>query len=224
MAPKITPTPPDPPASPAAPTTPEPAAEPAGRQESHAEKLFRALSVEADALRRQLESVPDADSLAELKEKAARFDQLAGELPTWRERLQSSFQAEQQALRQQVEQQQKALTAKERETAAMAAFLSADGKGKHWNEFYRLIGDHLQPGEDGELLCTVTGESQPLEKALKALANDAGSIWPSFFRPAFGSGSGSRSIPGGRAMSGPNLHSLSTSDKFRVGFSSTPSR
>jgi hypothetical protein len=186
--------------------------------------MFRALSVEADALRRQLESVPDADSLAELKEKAARFDQLAGELPTWRERLQSSFQAEQQALRQQVEQQQQELSAKQKETAAMKTFLASGGHGEHWNEFHRLIRDHLQPGEDGELLCTVTGESQPLEKALKALANDAGSIWPSFFRPAFGSGSGGRSVVGGRSAAGPNLQGMSKADKFRAGFLNTPSR
>jgi hypothetical protein len=218
------PTPPSKPSEPAAPTAPEPAAAPAGREESHAEKLYRAQSVELEALRRQLEAVPDADSLATIRAKAEQFDQLAGQLPEWRQKLSTTFEAEQQALRQQVEQQQKALTAKERETTAMKSFLASGGRGEHWNEFHRLIRDHLQPGEDGELLCTVTGESQPLEKALKALSQDAGSIWPSFFRPAFGSGSGAKSVMGGRAMPGPNLHGLSTSDKFRAGFLNTPSR
>jgi hypothetical protein len=203
----------------AAPTTTTESA-PAGREESHAEKLYRAQSVELEALRRQLESLPDADSLATFRAKAEQFDQLAGELPKWRESLAATFQGEQAALRQQLEAQQQQLSAKARETAALQSFIAAGGEPKHFAAFHQLIADHLQPGEDGQLLCNATGESQPLEKALKALSEDAGSIWPSFFRPAFGTGSGARPTVPQRPPMGNNFRNLSKEDKFRVGFGS----
>jgi hypothetical protein len=218
MAPKLTPTPPEPPASPAAPTTPEPAAAPAGREESHAEKLYRAQSVELESLRRQLEGVPDADSLAELKCKAERFDQLANELPSWREKLASTFEGETLALKAQLEQQQAQLTTAQRETEALKAFVASGGNARHWPELLRLLGDHIQTDDSGVLVCTATGNPQPISEAFKAMADDTGSVLPAFWHPQFGTGSGGRSSVNVPPQRGTNFHSLSTADKFRAGF------
>lgn len=206
------------PVPPAAPTTTESA--PAGREPSHIERQFKALSVEADALRRQLQDVPDPDALADLRSKAERFDQLASELPSWREKLANTFEGETLALKAQLEQQQAQLTTAQRETEALKAFVGSGGNARHWPELLRLLGDHIQTDESGALVCTATGNPQPISEAFKAMADDAGSVFPAFWSPQFGAGSGARPTVPQRPLMGNNFRNLSKEDKFRVGFGS----
>jgi hypothetical protein len=51
---------------------------------------------------------------------------------------------------------------------------------------------------------------------VKGLQTDA--VYGHLFKPAFGSGSGGRSVMGGRTIPGQDIQSLPKSEKFRVAF------
>lgn len=209
---------PQPPRPPAEPADAPAAEQQAAPEASHAERLYRAQSVELETLRRRLEDVPDPDTLATLRDKAQRFDELSSQLPQWKEQLAATFQAEQAALRQRAQEQEQQLEAARFETTASGEFARAGGRAEVWGEFRAMVGDRLQRGEDGAVLL----DGQPFGQRFAELVGDPYGITASFARPAYGSGSGGRSARDGRAIPARGMSLRDgKAELFKAGFGAT---
>jgi len=206
------PTPPNPAPDPAPQATPPQAPEP-----SHAEKLHRALSVEVEQLRQQVAAVPDAEALAELRQKAEKFDQIAQQLPQWQQQLSALHQQELTTLQQQHQTAQVELQQARFTLAAAAEFARGGGLSEHFDAFRGMVGPRLTAGPDGAPLL----DGEPLGKRFAELVEgDRHSLLAAMARPKLGSGSGARGSRDGRAAPGSNLSLKTTSkrDLFAAGF------
>lgn len=107
-----------------------------------------------------------------------------------------------------------------------------DGVSSDGRSFFDLLwsakGSEFAYDQDGKLMI-VDGDGQPLMdkesgsrvspvEHIKALQSDP--VYGHLFKPAFGAGSGGRSVIGGRAVNGTDVRNLPKDEKFRVAFSS----
>jgi hypothetical protein len=189
---------------------------PAAPEPTHAERLHKALSIEVQALREQLASVPDADTLAQLQAKAERFDQISQQLPQWQQQLGQLHAREVAQLQAQHHAAQQDLAAAKLDAAGAAAFGQAGGRSELWSEFRAMLGGRLSAGPDGAPFL----DGEPLGQRFQALVEaDPHAVLAAFARPRFGSGSGARASRDGRAVSGQSLSiSDGKSRLFAAGF------
>jgi hypothetical protein len=187
----------------AEPTAPQPTPpNPPAAEPSHTEKIHKAQSVELERLRAQMADLPDAETLAGLKAKAEKFDQISQQLPQWQQALQQLHQQELAQLQAQHQTAQQQLQAARLDAAGAAVFGQAGGRSELWGEFKGMVGSRLTAGPDGAPLL----DGEPLGEKFQALVDaDPHSILAAFARPRYGSGSGSRGSRDGRAVPGQAL-------------------
>jgi hypothetical protein len=187
-------------------------------QQSAADRLLRAQAAELEALRAQVQNLPDADTLSSWRSKAERFDALAADLPQWREQLSAAHQQEREALRQQLEQRDSDLSRQQLQSQIQTAFLQAGGNPLHFGAWMELYGSKfVKPGENG-LVSVENGQTVDLPELLNRQRNDA--LYGVLFHPQYGGGSGARSGRDVRVVNTADLSGKSTSQLFRENFGS----
>jgi hypothetical protein len=198
-------------------TPPQPAEQPPEPQQTAADRLLRAQAAELETLRQRVQDLPDPDVLADWRAKAERFEALQADLPRWRDELQQQFSAERETLRQQVEQQEQALSAREQEQQLQRLFLEAGGSPVHFSAWQELYGSrYVKQAEDGSYVSTENGQTIPLAELLERQRSDA--LFGVLFRPRFGTGGGSHRMRDTRLFGAPDLSKMKTGQLFTEAF------
>ena len=215
---------------------------PAEMDESGAHKALKAERERAKRLERELASLksqlsPEAARQSEERIKAAEeaARKAEEEASSKAKKLQSQYERDLQAKAQELEKQKAEFTEYRLRMEGMKIFQAAeglDGVGNDGTSFFDLIwkakGGEFAYDDDGKLM-VVGSDGQPLMDKesgtrvspvdhFKSLHTDP--VYGHLFKPAYGSGSGGRSVTGGRVPTGTNLHALPKSEKFRVAFAS----
>lgn len=184
-----------------------------------ADRLLRAQAAELEALRSQMASLPDPDTLVQWRSKAEQFDSLAAELPTWREQLQSAHQQERQQLQQQIQQHEAHVAATTLESELQREFMAAGGNPVHFSMWRELYGSkYAQRSEDGSIVSIENGQPVPLADVLRAQRTDP--LFGVLYHPQYGSGSGSRPARDVRVQNTADIQGMSKSQLFRSAFGS----
>lgn len=186
------------------------------QQETPEARLLKAQAVELAALRRRLADLPEPDALAEAMEKARRYDDLAQQLPQWRQQVADALQAEREQGRQQLDAQQEEIARIRTGQDAQRTFIEAGGRAEAWPVFAELMLKNVRREDDGSLSYTASGAPVPLQQAMSSLQDDP--VYGAFFGGRLGSGGGSRSTSNGRIRPVVDMASMSTEEKFRYAF------
>jgi dsDNA-specific endonuclease/ATPase MutS2 len=208
--------------------------------ESGAHKALKAERERAKRLERELREVksqlsPEAARQMEERIKAAEeaAKRAEDDANTKAKNLQSKYERDLQAKAQELEKAKAEFTQFQLRMEGMKIFQAAEGldgvsgDGRSFFDFlWSAKGAEFAYDSDGKLMI-VDGDGQPLMDKesgtrvnpvdyVKGLQTDP--VYGHLFKPAFGSGSGGRSVTGGRMIPGQDIHSLPKSEKFRVAF------
>lgn len=219
---------------------PEIDAAPEQMDESGAHKALKAEREARKRLERELASVksqmsPEAARQMEERIKAAEeaAKRAEDEANAKAKNLQSKYERDLQAKAQELEKAKAEFTQYQLRMEGMKIFQAAeglDGVSSDGRSFFDLLwaakGSEFAYDGDGKLM-VVDGDGQPLMdkesgtrvnpvEYLKGLKTDP--VYGHLFKPAFGSGSGGRSVTGGRVIPGQSISSLPKSERFRVAF------
>ena len=219
---------------------PEIDAAPDQMDESGAHKALKAERERAKRLERELREVksqlsPEAARQMEERIKAAEeaAKRAEDDANTKAKNLQSKYERDLQAKAQELEKAKAEFTQYQLRMEGMKIFQAAEGldgvsgDGRSFFDFlWSAKGAEFAYDSDGKLMI-VDGDGQPLMDKesgtrvnpvdyVKGLQTDP--VYGHLFKPAFGSGSGGRSVTGGRMIPGQDIHSLPKSEKFRVAF------
>lgn len=201
-------------AAPPAPTPPEPPKEP---QQTAADRLLRAQAAELEALRARVQDLPDPDVLADWRAKAQQLDQLAAELPGWRQQLEQAHQSERDQLRDQLRQSAASLERARLEHDLQTEFLRSGGNLATFSTWLELYGSkHVQRTADGAFVGTENGQQIPISDVLNSQRDDA--LYGGFFHPRYGAGAGSRSSRDVAVNNTADLSKVKTRDLFTSAF------
>ena len=147
--------------------------------------------------------------------------------------LRTQYERDLQAKAQELEQQKAQFTQYRLRSEGMKIFQGAeglDGVSDDGTSFFDLFwsakGSEFSYDDEGKLMI-VGSDGQPLMDKesgtrvnpvdrVKNLHTDP--VYGHLFKPAYGTGSGGRSVMGGRAVTGTDIRSLPKSEKFRVAF------
>lgn len=201
-------TPPNPP-TPPTPQEPAPAPEPTDR-------VGRAMAAELEALRRQLASVPDADELQRLRDRAALADQITADLPAWREQLTAAVDQQRQEGDAALSQVQQDLARARIDQDVAAAFFANGGTEAGWQVLRESFAKDVQRAEDGTLVVNTADGPQPLADALASLSDHP--VYAAAFRARYGAGGGSRGNTTARAVPGVDVSRMTTDQRFKAAF------
>jgi hypothetical protein len=201
-------------AAPPAPTPPEPPKEP---QQTASDRLLRAQAAELEALRARVQGLPDPDEMLSWRSKAQKFDQLAAELPGWREQLQAAHTQERDQLQQQLQQSTASLERARLEHDLQTEFLRSGGNLATFQTWLELYGSkHIQRAADGAFVGTENGQQIPISDVLNSQRDDA--LFGGFFHPRYGAGAGSRSSRDVAVNNTTDLSKVKTRDLFTSAF------
>jgi hypothetical protein len=219
---------------------PEIDAAPEQTEESGAHKALKAEREARKRVERELAAVksqlsPEAARQMEERIKAAEeaARRAEEEASAKAKTLRTQYERDLQAKAQELEQQKAQFTQYKLRSAGMNIFLGAEGlEGvsddgtSFFDLFWSAKGSEYAFDEDGEVM-VVGKDGQPLmdkESGTRVKPVDrvkslhADPVYSHLFKPAFGTGSGGRSVMGGRTVSGTDIRNLPKSEKFRVAF------
>jgi hypothetical protein len=221
---------------------PEIEAAPEPMEESGAHKALKAEREANKRLQRELAAMksqlsPEAARASEERiraaEEAAR--KAEEEASTKAKTLQSKYERDLKAQAQELETQKAEFTQYKLRLEGMKSFLAAEGRDEvsgDGQSFFDLLWNakrsEMAFDDEGKLM-VVGSDGQPLMdkesgtrvnpvEHFKALHSDP--VYGYLFKPAYGTGSGGRSVMGGRTVTGTDIRSLPKSEKFRAAFGS----
>jgi dsDNA-specific endonuclease/ATPase MutS2 len=219
---------------------PEIDAAPEQMDESGAHKALKAERERAKRLERELREVksqlsPEAARQMEDRIKAAEeaAKRAEDEANAKAKNLQTKYERDLQAKAQELDKARADFTQYQLRMEGMKIFQAAEGlegisgDGRSFFDFLWESKKQQFAFDADQKLMIVDGDGQPLMDKesgtrvnpvdyVKGLQTDA--VYGHLFKPAFGSGSGGRSVTGGRMIPGQDIQSLPKSEKFRVAF------